>query len=379
MFPYVKQLTRVLSKKLGWNRARMKLMARLMRALPMQTTTNLAELALVMKPQVETDSTYRRLQRFFAEFSFGYEAVGRFLLDLVPTDPPYVAVLDRTEWHFGQTAVNVLMIGIAEGGIAYPVTWSVLEHGGGSGAEEHTELLKQFLRLVEPDELRAFVGDREFTGSDFLKELDQREISFVIRLKKDRRIGPPSGDSSGEWTLPAKMFARACQAGQSKHLPALRRLGGAESVKCQVTARRVEEDSFLILAGREVDPESMLALYRKRWEIETLFAALKSRGFGLEETHMTRPDRIRKLLGMIALTYSWSRIIGIEREAREGAPRECANGYPEKSLFRYGLDRLRELTANEHRMRDELHRYIQAFIAPRSYLYLMAKAVRNRP
>jgi hypothetical protein len=152
----------------------MKLMARLMRALPMQTTTNLAELASAGKPQVETDSTYRRLQRFFAEFSFGYETLGRFLLDLVPTDPPYVAVLDRTEWHFGQTAVNVLMIGIAEGGIAYPVTWSVLEHGGGSGAEEHTELLRQFLRLVEPDELRAFVGDREFTGSDFLKALDQR-------------------------------------------------------------------------------------------------------------------------------------------------------------------------------------------------------------
>jgi hypothetical protein len=54
------------------------------------------------------------------------------LLDLVPTEPPYVAVLDRTEWHFGQTAVNALMVGIAEGGIAYPVTWGVLVHGGGS-------------------------------------------------------------------------------------------------------------------------------------------------------------------------------------------------------------------------------------------------------
>lgn len=64
MLPYVKQLTRVLSERLVWNRARMNLMARLMRALPMQTTTNLAPLAVVMKPQVETDSTYRRLQRF---------------------------------------------------------------------------------------------------------------------------------------------------------------------------------------------------------------------------------------------------------------------------------------------------------------------------
>ena len=55
MLPYVRQLTRVLSKRLGWNRAQMKLMARLMRALPMQTTTNLAELAHAGKPEVETD------------------------------------------------------------------------------------------------------------------------------------------------------------------------------------------------------------------------------------------------------------------------------------------------------------------------------------
>ncbi|WP_043551972.1 hypothetical protein [Salinibacter ruber] len=169
----------------------------------MQTTTNLAQLAHAGKPEVETDSTYRRLQRFFAGFEFGYQRLGRFLLDLVPTDPPYVAVLDRTEWHFGQKAVNVLMIGIAKGGIAYPVAWSVLEHGGGSGADKHTELLKQFLRLVEPDELRALVADREPAGSNFLKALDQREIPFLIRLKKDRRVGPPSG----KWSLPVKMFA----------------------------------------------------------------------------------------------------------------------------------------------------------------------------
>ncbi len=369
MLPYVKQLTRVLSERLGWNRARMKLMARLMRALPMQTTTNLAQLAVVMKPQVETDSTYRCLQRFFAEFAFGYEALGRFLLDLVPTSPPYLAVLDRTEWHFGQTPVNVLMIGIAQNGIAFPVAWSVLDHGGGSGADEHTDLLEQFLQIVDPEHIRALVADREFTGAGFLKGLKKREIPFVIRLRKDRRIGPPSNErSSREWSLPARMFARTCAPEQAAHLNGLKGLGGAESVDSQVVTKRLEDGSFLILAGRQVSPDSMMTLYRKRWEIETLFAALKSRGFGLEETHITRPDRIRKLLGMLALTYSWTRIIGIDREAREGPPRECANGYPEKSLFRYGLDRLRELTANWHRMRDELHRCIQALIAPRSFL-----------
>ncbi|MBB4091400.1 hypothetical protein GGP98_003229, partial [Salinibacter ruber] len=40
----------------------------------------------------------------------------------MPTDPSYVVVIDRTEWHFGQTAVNVLMIGVAYEGITFPVT-----------------------------------------------------------------------------------------------------------------------------------------------------------------------------------------------------------------------------------------------------------------
>jgi len=112
----------------------------------------------------------------------------------------------------------------------------------------------------------------------------------------------------------------------------------------------------------------MFELYWERWDIETLFAALKSRGFDLEATHLTEPDRIRKLLGVLALAYSWTRIVGLDRKRREGPPRECANGYPEKSLFRYGLDRLRELVINWHRMQDELSRCIQALIAPRSFL-----------
>jgi hypothetical protein len=364
MLPYVKQLVRVLSERLGWNRARLKLMARMMRALPIQTTSNLAQLAQVMKPQVETDSTYRRLQRFFAGFAFGYEALGQFLLELVPTDPPYVVAVDRTEWHFGQTPVNVLMIGVAYEGIAFPIAWTTLGHGGGSGADEHTEVLEQFLRVVRPDQIRALVADREFTGSDFLEVLKERKVPFVIRLKSDRRVGP----ASGNWSLPARMFARTCGLQQSTLLGGRQVVGGAESIKMQVGLKRLEDGSFLILASRGVDPESMFELYRQRWDIETLFGALKSRGFDLEATHLTEPDRIRKLLGVLALTYSWTRIVGLDRKRREGPPRECANGYPEKSLFRYGLDRLRELLVNWYRMREELDRCIQVLTAPRLFL-----------
>lgn len=50
----VKQLTCVLSERLGWDRAWMRLMTRPIRALRMQATENLSKLTLVMKLQVKT-------------------------------------------------------------------------------------------------------------------------------------------------------------------------------------------------------------------------------------------------------------------------------------------------------------------------------------
>ncbi len=275
-----------------------------------------------------------------------------------------MVAIDRTEWHFGQTAVNVLTVGVAYEGIAFPVTSATLGHGGGSGADEHTEVLEQFLRVVKPDQTRALVADREPAGSDFLEVLKERKVPFVIRLK----VGRPVGPASGNWSLPDRMFARTCGFQQSSLLGGRQVVGGAETTGVRIGLKRLEDGSFLILAARGVNPDSVFELYRQRWDIETLFAALKLRGFDLEATHLTEPDRIRKLLGVLALTYSWTLTSGLDRKRREGPPRECANGYPERSLFRYGLDRLRELLVNWYRMREELNRCIQILTAPRLFL-----------
>jgi hypothetical protein len=79
----------------------------MVRAVIETQATNLAEWAVPIKPQVRTDSTCRRIpasferstfEKFtFEKFTPDYEDLGRFLLDLVPTDPPHAVVLDRTE------------------------------------------------------------------------------------------------------------------------------------------------------------------------------------------------------------------------------------------------------------------------------------------
>lgn len=357
---YAGRLTDVLARHLPWHQARLKFIARFTTALLQLTTTNLAKLALALKATVKPASNYRRIQRFMANFPFDYEVFGRFLLRLLPQRSGHVVIIDRTEWHVGQAPVNVLMIGVAYQGIAFPVVWETVGQEGSSSASEGKALFERFLRLVDPDQIRAVVGDREFIGEKWLAFLAAREIPFVIRLRRRRRLalGSPEGPA-----LPAELFVRGLAEGRTRLLQ--RRWIG--SVGADVVGKRLAEDEYLILATT-APPEEALWLYRRRWEIETLFAALKSRGFDLETTHLSRPERISKLIGLLTLAFVWSHLVGQWRAKSDGGPRVKSHGYPARSLFRYGLDHLQATVLNLPHRQKAFQRCIDALAHPSRFL-----------
>jgi hypothetical protein len=41
-----------------------------------------------------------------------------------------------------------------------------------------------------------------------------------------------------------------------------------------------------------------------------MFKAFKAQGFNLEDTHLTKKDRIEKLLALMAIAFVWSYITG---------------------------------------------------------------------
>lgn len=143
---YVESMTSVLSDHLGWHhlgwhRARLKFMARFTSALLKLTTTNLWEIAVALKAGVKEESNYRRIRRFLSNYEVDFTMLGRLLVRLLPQRPPYRVAIDRTEWHFGQTPVNVLMVGIAHKGVAFPISWTVLPGGGSSSRVEEVPRL----------------------------------------------------------------------------------------------------------------------------------------------------------------------------------------------------------------------------------------------
>jgi len=347
--PYVQSITDVLSANLGWHKARLKFIARFTAALLKMTTTNLREIATALKAGVKEESNYRRIRRFLSGYEMDFTVLGRFLTRLLPQSAPYKVLIDRTEWHFGKTPVNVLMVGIAHKGVAFPISWTVLPEGGSSSASKHCGALRRFFRVVEPSEIEAVIADREFISARWLSWLQAREIPFVVRLRSDRHVVSPDGTS-----LPARMFARPLALRQVKVLDREHSLrgGDGDTAEVRVVLKRIAdrdvdtssaEDPFLILATSEVDPAKATEVYRERWQVETLFAALKSRGYDLERTHLTKPDRVQRLIGLLALAFGWTWLVGERRANREGPPRKKSHDRRERSLFRYGLDRLRNI------------------------------------
>jgi hypothetical protein len=91
--------------------------------------------------------------------------------------------------------------------------------------------------------------------------------------------------------------------------------------------------------------ETAVEDYARRWEIETLFAALKTRGFCLEQTHLTDPERLSKLVALLALAFCWCHKIGEWLHELRPLKLKKHKRKP-KSIFRRGFDHLRRIITN---------------------------------
>ncbi|MFB9993879.1 transposase [Deinococcus oregonensis] len=72
-----------------------------------------------------------------------------------------------------------------------------------------------------------------------------------------------------------------------------------------------QDGEVLVIASTSGAASRILSGYRKRFRIECLFRALKSKGFKLESTHMTLHDHVERLLCLLTLAYVWCVLVGL--------------------------------------------------------------------
>ena len=227
--------------------------------------------------------------------------------------------MDRTNWKFGKADINLLFVSIGCKGIGIPIFWVNLARAGNSETAERIQALNKVINLTWEKRIKYFLADREFVGSEWFDWLLDTSIRFLIRIKKDTLI------SHFGYDIPVASLFKKVKAGKKKIFK--------KSVKIKdrlsfLSASRNLEGELLIVATPKYTNKA-IEIYRRRWEIETLF---KTRGFCMEETKITLPERVEKLIFILAMAFLWSYSIGVERN--ESSPmRVKNNGQAEYSLF----------------------------------------------
>lgn len=295
----IHQLKAVLSEHLPWHGARIGFLAHFLLALLKVRSVSLAELAAGFGGKAKVESHYKRLQRFFRSFEIDQDSLARLLVRLVPVgDGPWRLTLDRTHWKFGKAEINFLVLGIAHRGMAVPIFWSVLDKAGNSDTAERSALMERFIEVFGVSRVAALLADREFVGQDWFLWLQRQGLPFHQRLKRNTLV-------PNRWNRMMRLdeWFGSLRPGEARRLAGRRPVWG-----CFVhrSALRLEDGDFLFIASSGAPQAEALDAYADRWQVETLFGALKSRGFNLEDTHLTDPKRLAKLMGLLALAFAWT-------------------------------------------------------------------------
>ena len=296
-------------------------------------TVNLTHIASERPSDVKVASSYRRLQRFFQHVRPGQDWTANVVIGLLGIKGPWVLCLDRTNWKVGSRDVNILLLAAVSRRHRVPLLWTVLDKAGTSDTAERTALMRRYLAIFGASSIKFLLADREFIGAEWFNFLNDNNIPFAIRIKERFRVTGEDGRD-----LPIALLLRKTRRAQ-QFSGRLNGTGTHPAIRLNFAAKRLANSEWLVVASNR-DGAAALKAYRKRWAIECLFGDAKTRGFNLEDTRLTNPEKIDLLLGVLALAMAWAsktaaRLIGTKKNPRK------SHGYYAKSWFRIGFDHLR--------------------------------------
>jgi transposase len=326
---------------------RIDLISRLVCALLQVRSVNMKKLACSLSGLAQVDSQYRRLQRFFSSEVSPAVFTQLIVSKLVRPGQQQVLVLDRTHWKRGRTDLNLLCLGLVYQGVAIPLEYQSLQKPGNSNTEERKQLLTQALAYLDPGSC-CLVADREFIGRDWFAFLLEQPIDFVIRLRGNTWITLDDGRLR---SLAA--FTQRMRRGTTRFYPETVLYDG---LTLQLVCHRPARGEVVLLITNRTDLKQVLAVYGKRWSIETAFGFLKSKGFNVEDTHLTHPPRLHLLMGLLAWTLLWALLVGEHLHHSKPIQRK-KHGRRAQSLFRLGLDQLTQIIHQARERPKQASRY----------------------
>jgi hypothetical protein len=114
---------KILREYLNLNLARLKAMSAMILAIIASRSVQLSTLSRFFHASEKADSAFKRMQRFLRQVSLPWNNIAQLILAILgfEEDEKLTLILDRTNWQFGRSHVNILFLCVVWRGIGVPL------------------------------------------------------------------------------------------------------------------------------------------------------------------------------------------------------------------------------------------------------------------
>lgn len=344
------ELVSILSKQFAGtiNLARIRFISMFICSLCKVQTVGFEKLANAFNSKANAESSLRRIQRFIARYPLSSDLIAQLIFRLLPRKDNLCLTIDRTNWKFGNTDINIFMLGITYNGVAFPLLFSMLDKRGNSNSQERIDLIDRFIRLFGKECIDSVLADREFVGDEWIRYLNLNNIRYYIRIRNNFKVFIPHKNKE----VKASWLFNSLGINEFIHYRKIIKIGTQYCYLsgCKLKSKKGKPEFLIIVSFNE--PDQAQVYYKQRWQIETCFRAMKSSGFDIEKTHLKDIERIEKLILLVMIAFVWCYKIGIYLHYNDRKIQIKKHGRKAKSIFKYGLSFLASVLLNSEKQDD---------------------------
>ncbi|NKQ37695.1 MAG: transposase [Chloroflexi bacterium] len=344
------KLRQLFPQRLTGNQARhMNTLAAMITGIVQSKSCNLGAMAGKIPTKNQVASVEKKFTRFIKNDNVSYDLFFLpfiiVILQQLSQSGPLLLAMDASVT--GRKCMT-LMVSLIYNNRAIPIAWVTVTGSKGHLSEDiHLELLDKVKPLIPTGANVIFLGDGEFDGNRLQAAINNEENwEYVCRTAKNRLV---------------------CSDGDSFALDEILLLPGdcIDIPKAAVTADKY--GPVLVIAWWEEGYKEPIYLvtnmectqeachwYSYRFTIETFFSDQKSRGFNLQKSHLSSPERIARLLIASCIAYIWIIYLGVLAVKNKVLPEIHRRGRCDLSLFQLGLRYLERILNQELEIPFEL-------------------------
>lgn len=283
-------------------------------------------------------SQKKQFKRFIENRHFTYEShympFAKGILESLSQAGELVLIVDGSG---GGRKCTVLMFSVLYKKKALPIVWHV--HQGKKGhlpEQAHRDLLAAVAALVPAACKVTVLGDGEFDGCEWQADIVAQQWDYVLRTGGNLEVEEEQGDVFKLSWLGVdeqeSFFVENVKFSQKRYGP----------VNVLMWHEKGYKDPILLVTNLGYPPH-IQQFYKKRVKIEPFFRDQKSKGFHIQRSGLSHPERLEKLLIACCLAYIFCILGGIKATKSKFYSRIAEQQEQALSLFQLGLRFIRFL------------------------------------